>query len=121
VVIDQPGADGMVAGAEVAKSAPDGYESSLATSTGVGTPSRARTCLSIRRVHADRGIGNFSFSGGSIVAGGEEPEGRARGYARANPGRTPGARSATATIAPTLLEAGNSASRCSYKSGRPRR
>jgi tripartite-type tricarboxylate transporter receptor subunit TctC len=108
VVIDnKPGADGMIAGGEVVRSAPDGYTVFFATSTQVSALPSLRKNVPFDPL-ADltpiAGIGNFSFfwavhPGLPVKSLKELGE-----YGRANPGRlNAGSSSATATIAPTLL------------------
>jgi tripartite-type tricarboxylate transporter receptor subunit TctC len=108
VVIDnKPGADGMIAGGEVVKSAADGYTLFFATSTQVSALPALRKNVPFDPL-ADltpiAGIGNFSFfwavhPGLPVKSLKELAE-----YGRANPGKlNAGSSSATATIAPTLL------------------
>ena len=108
VVIDnRPGADGIVAGEQVAKAQPDGYTVFFATSTQVSALPSLRKSVPFDPL-ADftpiAGIGNFSFFWAvhpdlpvrTLKELGE--------YGRANPGKlNAGSSSATATIAPTLL------------------
>jgi tripartite-type tricarboxylate transporter receptor subunit TctC len=107
VVIDnRPGADGIVAGEQVAKAPADGYTVFFATSTQISAlPSLRKTVpfdpLDFTPI---AGIGNFSFFWAV------HPDVPARTlkelgeYGRANPGKlNAGSSSATATIAPTLL------------------
>jgi tripartite-type tricarboxylate transporter receptor subunit TctC len=110
VIIDnRPGADGMIAGGEVARAAPDGYTVFFATSTQVSALPSLRKNLPFDPI-ADftpiAGIGNFSFFWAvhpdlpvrTLKELGE--------YGRANPGKlNAGSSSATATVAPTLLMA----------------
>jgi tripartite-type tricarboxylate transporter receptor subunit TctC len=109
VVIDnKPGADGMIAGAEVAKSAPDGYTVFFATSTQVSALPSLRKNVPFDPLEFTpiAGIGNFSFF---WAVHPELPVKSLRElaeYGRANPGKlNAGSSSATATIAPTLLSA----------------
>jgi tripartite-type tricarboxylate transporter receptor subunit TctC len=110
VVIDnKPGADGMIAGGDVARSAPDGYTVFFATSTQVSALPSLRKNVPFDPI-ADltpiAGIGNFSFfwavhPGLPVKSLKELAE-----YGRANPGKlNAGSSSATATIAPTLFAA----------------
>jgi tripartite-type tricarboxylate transporter receptor subunit TctC len=107
VVIDnRPGADGIVAGAEVAKAPADGYTVFFATSTQVSALPSLRKSVPFDPLDFTpiAGIGNFSFFWAV------HPDVPARSlkelgeYGRANPGKlNAGSSSATATIAPTLL------------------
>jgi tripartite-type tricarboxylate transporter receptor subunit TctC len=109
VVIDnKPGADGMIAGAEVVKSAPDGYTIFFATSTQVSALASLRKNVPFDPLEFTpvAGIGNFSFFWAvhpSLPVKSLKELGE---YGRANPGKlNAGSSSATATIAPTLLAA----------------
>jgi tripartite-type tricarboxylate transporter receptor subunit TctC len=110
VVIDnKPGADGMIALGEVAKSAPDGYTVFFATSTQVSAlPSLRKNAPPdpLADLTPIAGIGNFSFFWAvhpSLPVKSLKELGE---YGRANPGKlNAGSSSATATIAPTLLAA----------------
>jgi tripartite-type tricarboxylate transporter receptor subunit TctC len=109
VVIDnKPGADGMIAGAEVVKSAPDGYTIFFATSTQVSALPSLRKNVPFDPLEFTpvAGIGNFSFFWAvhpSLPVKSLKELGE---YGRANPGKlNAGSSSATATIAPTLLAA----------------
>jgi tripartite-type tricarboxylate transporter receptor subunit TctC len=107
VVIDnRPGADGIVAGDQVAKAAADGYTVFFATSTQVSALPSLRKSMPFDPLDFTpiAGIGNFSFFWAV------HPDVPARTlkelgeYGRANPGKlNAGSSSATATIAPTLL------------------
>lgn len=110
VVIDnRPGADGMIAGGEVVRSAPDGYTVFFATSTQVSAlPSLRKNVPFDPLVDLTpiAGIGNFSFFWAvhpdlpvrTLKELGE--------HGRANPGKlNAGSSSATATVAPTQLAA----------------
>jgi tripartite-type tricarboxylate transporter receptor subunit TctC len=109
VVIDnKPGADGMIAGAEVVKSAADGYTIFFATSTQVSALPSLRKHVPFDPLEFTpvAGIGNFSFFWAvhpSLPVKSLKELGE---YGRANPGKlNAGSSSATATIAPTLLAA----------------
>jgi tripartite-type tricarboxylate transporter receptor subunit TctC len=107
VVIDnRPGADGIVAGDQVAKAPADGHTVFFATSTQVSALPSLRKSLPFDPLEFTpiAGIGNFSFFWAV------HPDVPARTlkelgeYGRANPGRlNAGSSSATATIAPTML------------------
>lgn len=107
VVIDnKPGADGMVAGAEVAKSVPDGYTVFFATSTQVSALPSLRKNVPFDPLEFTPigGIGNFSFFWAVHPSLPVKSLKELADYARANPGKlNAGSSSATATIAPTLL------------------
>ncbi len=107
VVIDnKPGADGMVAGAEVAKSVPDGYTVFFATSTQVSALPSLRKNVPFDPLEFTPigGIGNFSFFWAVQPSLPVKSLKELADYARANPGKlNAGSSSATATIAPTLL------------------
>jgi tripartite-type tricarboxylate transporter receptor subunit TctC len=110
VVIDnKPGADGMIAGSDVARSAPDGYTIFFATSTQVSALPSLRKNVPfdpIAELTPIAGIGNFSFFWAvhpSLPVKSLKELGE---YGRANPGKlNAGSSSATATIAPTLFAA----------------
>ena len=107
VVIDnRPGADGIVAGEQVAKAPADGYTVFFATSTQISALPSLRKSIPFDPLDFTpiAGIGNFSFFWAV------HPDVPARTlkelgeYGRANPGKlNAGSSSATATIAPTLL------------------
>jgi len=107
VVIDnKPGADGMVAGADVAKSAPDGYTVFFATSTQVSALPSLRKNVPFDPLEFTPigGIGNFSFFWAVHPSLPVKSLKELADYGRANPGKlNAGSSSATATIAPTLL------------------
>jgi tripartite-type tricarboxylate transporter receptor subunit TctC len=109
VVIDnKPGADGMVAGAEVVKSAPDGYTIFFATSTQVSALPSLRKNVPFDPLEFTpiAGIGNFSFFWAVHPSVPVKTLKELGEYGRANPGKlNAGSSSATATIAPTLLAA----------------
>jgi tripartite-type tricarboxylate transporter receptor subunit TctC len=109
VVIDnKPGADGMIAGAEVVKSAPDGYTIFFATSTQVSALPSLRKNVPFDPLEFTpiAGIGNFSFFWAVHPSVPVRTLKELGEYARANPGKlNAGSSSATATIAPTLLAA----------------
>jgi tripartite-type tricarboxylate transporter receptor subunit TctC len=109
VVIDnKPGADGMIAGAEVGKSGPDGYTIFFATSTQVSAlPSlRKNVPFDPMEFTPIAGIGNFSFFWAVHPALPVKSLKELAEYGRAHPGKlNAGSSSATATIAPTLLAA----------------
>lgn len=110
VVIDnKPGADGMIALAEVTKSAPDGHTLFFATSTQVSAlPSLRKNAPreSIAELTPVGGIGNFSFFWAVHPSLPVKSLQELAEYGRANPGKlNAGSSSATATIAPTLLAA----------------
>jgi tripartite-type tricarboxylate transporter receptor subunit TctC len=109
VVIDnKPGADGMIAGAEVAKSAPDGYTIFFATSTQVSALPSLRRNVPFDPLEFTpiAGIGNFSFFWAVHPSVPVKTLKELGEYGRANPGKlNAGSSSATATIAPTLLAA----------------
>ena len=108
VVIDnKPGADGMIAGGEVARSAPDGYTIFFATSTQISALPSLRKNVPFDPL-ADlapiAGIGNFSFFWAVHPDLPVKSLKELADYGRANPGKlNAGSSSATATIAPTLL------------------
>jgi tripartite-type tricarboxylate transporter receptor subunit TctC len=109
VVIDnKPGADGMIAGAEVVKSAPDGYTIFFATSTQVSALPSLRKNVPFDPLEFTpiAGIGNFSFFWAVHPSVPVKTLKELGEYGRANPGKlNAGSSSATATIAPTLLAA----------------
>ena len=109
VVIDnKPGADGMIAGAEVGKSAPDGYTIFFATSTQVSALPSLRKNVPFDPLEFTpiAGIGNFSFFWAVHPSVPVKTLKELGEYGRANPGKlNAGSSSATATIAPTLLAA----------------
>lgn len=110
VVIDnKPGADGMIALAEVTKSPPDGHTLFFATSTQVSAlPSLRKNAPArpIDELTPVGGIGNFSFFWAVHPSLPVKTLRELAEYGRANPGRlNAGSSSATATIAPTLLAA----------------
>ena len=110
VVIDnKPGADGMIALGEVAKSAPDGYTVFFATSTQVSAlPSLRKNAPPdpLADLTPIAGIGNFSFFWAVHPSLPVKSLKELAEYGRANPGKlNAGSSSATATIAPTLLAA----------------
>jgi tripartite-type tricarboxylate transporter receptor subunit TctC len=110
VVIDnKPGADGMIAGGDVVKSAPDGYTVFFATSTQVSALPSLRKNVPFDPL-ADLtpigGIGNFSFFWAVHPSLPAKSLKELAEYGRANPGTlNAGSSSATATIAPTLFAA----------------
>src|SRR6476646_2021392 len=106
VVDNKPGADGIVAGAEVAKSAPDGYTVFFATSTQVSALPSLRRNVPFDPLEFTPigGIGNFSFFWAVHPSLPVKSLKELADYGRANPGKlNAGSSSATATIAPTLL------------------
>ena len=107
VVIDnKPGADGMIAGAEVAKSVPDGYTVFFATSTQVSALPSLRKNVPFDPLEFTPigGIGNLSFFWAVHPSLPVKSLKELADYGRANPGKlNAGSSSATATIAPTLL------------------
>ena len=106
VIDNKPGADGMVAGAEVAKSVPDGYTVFFATSTQVSAlPSLRKNVPFDPLEFTPIGcIGNFSFFWAVHPSLPVKSLKELADYGRANPGKlNAGSSSATATIAPTLL------------------
>ena len=109
VVIDnKPGADGMIAGAEVVKSAADGYTIFFATSTQVSALPSLRKNVPFDPLEFTpiAGIGNFSFFWAVHPSVPVKTLKELGEYGRANPGKlNAGSSSATATIAPTLLAA----------------
>ena len=108
VVDNKPGADGIVAGAEVAKSAPDGYTVFFATSTQVSALPSLRKNVPFDPLEFTpiAGIGNFSFFWAVHPSVPVKTLKELGEYGRANPGKlNAGSSSATATIAPTLLAA----------------
>jgi len=106
VVIDnRPGADGMIALGEVAKSAPDGYTVFFATSTQVSAlPSLRKNAPPdpLADLTPIAGIGNFSFFWAVHPALPVKTLKELVQYARTNPVNF-GSSSATATVAPILL------------------
>lgn len=109
VIIDnKPGADGMVAGAEVARSAPDGYTVFFATSTQVSALPSLRKNVPFDPLEFTpiAGIGTFSFFWAVHPSLPVRSLKELAEYGRANPGKlNAGSSSATATIAPTLFSA----------------
>jgi tripartite-type tricarboxylate transporter receptor subunit TctC len=109
VIDNKPGADGMIALAEVTKSAPDGHTVFFATSTQVSAlPSLRKNAPRepIAELTPVGGIGNFSFFWAVHPSLPVQSLKELAGYGRANPGKlNAGSSSATATIAPTLLAA----------------
>jgi tripartite-type tricarboxylate transporter receptor subunit TctC len=109
VIDNKPGADGMIALAEVTKSAPDGHTVFFATSTQISAlPSLRRNAppSPIDELTPIGGIGNFSFFWAVHPALPVKSLKELAEYGRANPGKlNAGSSSATATIAPTLLAA----------------
>jgi tripartite-type tricarboxylate transporter receptor subunit TctC len=109
VVIDnKPGADGMIAGGEVTRSAPDGYTVFFATSTQISAlPSlRKNVPFDPLELTPIGGIGNFSFFWAVHPSLPVKSLRELADYGRANPGKlNAGSSSATATIAPTLFAA----------------
>jgi len=109
VVIDnKPGADGMIAGGEVTRSAPDGYTVFFATSTQISAlPSlRKNVPFDPLELTPIGGVGNFSFFWAVHPSLPVKSLRELADYGRANPGRlNAGSSSATATIAPTLFAA----------------
>ena len=110
VVIDnKPGADGMIALAEVTKGPPDGHTLFFATSTQVSAlPSLRKNAppAPVDQLTPVGGIGNFSFFWAVHPSLPVKSLKELAEYGRANPGRlNAGSSSATATIAPTLLAA----------------
>ena len=109
VVIDnKPGADGIVAGTEVAKSAPDGYTVFFATSTQISALPSLRRNVPFDPLEFTPigGIGVFSFFWAVHPSLPVKTLKELADYGRANPGKlNAGSSSATATIAPTLLAA----------------
>lgn len=106
VVDNKPGADGIVAGAEVAKSAADGYTVFFATSTQVSALPSLRKNVPFDPLEFTPigGIGNFSFFWAVHPSLPVRTLQELAEYGRANPGKlNAGSSSATATIAPTLL------------------
>jgi len=90
VVIDnKPGADGMVAGAEVAKSAPDGYTVFFATSTQVSALPSLRKNVPFDPLEFTPigGIGNFSFFWAVHPSLPVKSLKELADYGRANPGK----------------------------------
>jgi tripartite-type tricarboxylate transporter receptor subunit TctC len=109
VVIDnKPGADGMIAGGEVTRSAPDGYTIFFATSTQISAlPSlRKNVPFDPLELTPIGGVGNFSFFWAVHPSLPVKSLRELADYGRANPGKlNAGSSSATATIAPTLFAA----------------
>ena len=107
VIIDnKPGADGMIAGGDVARSAPDGYTVFFATSTQISALPSLRKNVPFDPLDLTpvAGIGNFSFFWAVHPSLPVKSLKELAEYGRANPGKlNAGSSSATATIAPTLL------------------
>jgi tripartite-type tricarboxylate transporter receptor subunit TctC len=107
VVIDnKPGADGIIAGGEVARSAADGYTIFFATSTQISALPSLRKNVPFDPLEFTpiAGIGNFSFFWAVHPDLPVKSLNELAAYGRANPGKlNAGSSSATATIAPTLL------------------
>lgn len=107
VIIDnKPGADGMIAGGDVARSAPDGYTVFFATSTQISALPSLRKSVPFDPLELTpiAGIGNFSFFWAVHPSLPVKSLKELAEYGRANPGKlNAGSSSATATIAPTLL------------------
>ena len=108
VVIDnKPGADGIIAGSDVVKSAPDGYTIWFATYTQISALPSLRKSVPFDPL-ADftpiGGIGNFSFF---WTVSPELPVKNLKelaAYGRANPGKmNAGSSGAAATMAPTMF------------------
>jgi tripartite-type tricarboxylate transporter receptor subunit TctC len=107
VIIDnKPGADGMIAGGDVARSAADGYTVFFATSTQISALPSLRKNVPFDPLDLTpiAGIGNFSFFWAVHPSLPVKSLKELAEYGRANPGKlNAGSSSATATIAPTLL------------------
>jgi tripartite-type tricarboxylate transporter receptor subunit TctC len=126
VVIDnKPGADGIIAGSEVVKSAPDGYTIFFGTYTQVSALPSLRQNVPfdpLVDLTPIGNIGNFTFF---WAVNPELPIKNMKelaAYGRANPGKlNAGSSGAAATMAPTMFAPRNSTCRSSTTRARPRR
>src|SRR5436190_4545938 len=108
VVIDnRPGADGIVAGSELVKSAPDGYTLFFGTSTQISAIQSLRKNVPFDPIADMTPIGGIGVNSFFWVVHPDVPAKTLKelgAYGRANPDKlTAGSSSATGTIAPTLL------------------
>jgi tripartite-type tricarboxylate transporter receptor subunit TctC len=108
VVIDnRPGADGIVAGNEIVKAAPDGYTVFFGTSTQISAIQALRKNVPFDPIADMTPIGGIGVNSFFWVVHPDVPVRNLKelgAYGRANPDKlTAGSSSATGTIAPTLL------------------
>jgi tripartite-type tricarboxylate transporter receptor subunit TctC len=108
VVIDnRPGADGIVAGNELVKAAPDGYTLFFGTSTQISAIQALRKNVPFDPIVDMTPIGGIGVNSFFWVVHPDVPVKNLKelgAYGRANPDKmTAGSSSATGTIAPTLL------------------
>jgi tripartite-type tricarboxylate transporter receptor subunit TctC len=108
VVIDnRPGADGIVAGNELVKAAPDGYTLFFGTSTQISAIQSLRKNVPFDPIADMTPIGGIGVNSFFWVVHPDVPAKTLKelaAYGRANPDKlTAGSSSATGTIAPTLL------------------
>jgi tripartite-type tricarboxylate transporter receptor subunit TctC len=108
VVIDnRPGADGIVAGNEIVRAAPDGYTVFFGTSTQISAIQALRKNVPFDPIADMTPIGGIGVNSFFWVVHPDVPVRNLKelgAYGRANPDKlTAGSSSATGTIAPTLL------------------
>jgi tripartite-type tricarboxylate transporter receptor subunit TctC len=108
VVIDnKPGADGIIAGSELVKAAPDGYTVFFGTSTQISAIQALRKNVPFDPIADMTPIGGIGVNSFFWVVHPDVPAKSLKelgAYGRANPDKlTAGSSSATGTIAPTLL------------------